>query len=304
MTLKISKLVYPILFLLVCLFSIPSVAFCNQLEDITEKRIGVMMRTIGHELLNCTGDSESRVLPIEKIDGQYKISFESEFGIDPDDVASIINPIVHKTQIASHYIVLIKQCETQEVLHSFEIQNTAHPISITCGGRKLPNVCYNLFVTLVDQINYLADLLEPNNTPSQNTEEESPLKSSLFILPLLFVIGFIGYFLKKNNPTDLDPNIITMGSTYFNKKNSTLSCQNKTIELSHKESELLRVLHSSVNQPIEREVILQKVWGDEGDYVGRTLDVFISKLRKKLDSDNTVKIVNIRGVGYKLVVNQ
>jgi DNA-binding response OmpR family regulator len=49
---------------------------------------------------------------------------------------------------------------------------------------------------------------------------------------------------------------------------------------------------------------LNKVWGDEGDYIGRTLDVFISKLRKKLEADSSIKIVNIRGVGYKLVMDK
>jgi len=49
---------------------------------------------------------------------------------------------------------------------------------------------------------------------------------------------------------------------------------------------------------------LANVWGDQGDYVGRTLDVFISKLRKKLEADTNVRIVNIRGVGYKLVLGE
>ena len=62
------------------------------------------------------------------------------------------------------------------------------------------------------------------------------------------------------------------------------------------------MLYEKLNETVEKEVILKEVWGDEGDYVGRTLDVFISKLRKKLEADPNVKIVNIRGVGYKLVV--
>jgi DNA-binding response OmpR family regulator len=82
-----------------------------------------------------------------------------------------------------------------------------------------------------------------------------------------------------------------------------LSFEDKSVELSSKEAELLSLLHNFANAPLEREVILQKVWGDEGDYVGRTLDVFISKLRKKLEADANVKIVNIRGVGYKLVMD-
>jgi len=77
----------------------------------------------------------------------------------------------------------------------------------------------------------------------------------------------------------------------------------KVSQLSHKETELLSQLYSNANSVVEREVILKNVWGDDGDYVGRTLDVFISKLRKKLEPDSNVKIMNVRGVGYKLIIN-
>jgi DNA-binding response OmpR family regulator len=59
-----------------------------------------------------------------------------------------------------------------------------------------------------------------------------------------------------------------------------------------------------MDETIEREKILNVVWGDEGDYVGRTLDVFISKLRKKFSGDENVKIINVRGVGYKLMLSE
>ena len=80
------------------------------------------------------------------------------------------------------------------------------------------------------------------------------------------------------------------------------STEKEKTELSSKEADLLMLLYSSLNQTLERETILNKVWGDEGDYVGRTLDVFISKLRKKLEQDPEIKIVNVRGVGYKMVI--
>ena len=79
---------------------------------------------------------------------------------------------------------------------------------------------------------------------------------------------------------------------------------NESIELTSKETDLLALLHSSIDQTIEREKILQVVWGDEGDYVGRTLDVFISKLRKKFSEDENVRIVNVRGVGYRLMLSE
>ena len=76
------------------------------------------------------------------------------------------------------------------------------------------------------------------------------------------------------------------------------------IELTSKEADLLLLLCDSANTTVERENILKTVWGDEGSYVGRTLDVFISKLRKKLEADETIKILNIRGVGYRLVIGR
>jgi DNA-binding response OmpR family regulator len=99
-----------------------------------------------------------------------------------------------------------------------------------------------------------------------------------------------------------DPNVISIGKYEFDKINMELSYVDSKVELTGKEADLLLLLYRLKNETIEREQILKEVWGDEGDYVGRTLDVFISKLRKKLEADENVKIVNIRGVGYKLMV--
>jgi DNA-binding response OmpR family regulator len=82
----------------------------------------------------------------------------------------------------------------------------------------------------------------------------------------------------------------------------SLSYNEQKTELSAKESDLLEFLAKHLNQRVEKDKILKAVWGDDGDYVGRTLDVFISKLRKKLAADNSIRIVNIRGIGYQLVV--
>ena len=73
------------------------------------------------------------------------------------------------------------------------------------------------------------------------------------------------------------------------------------IDLTGKEAELLNLLYENVNITVKKEEILHQVWGDEGVYEGRTLDVFISKLRKKLEYDESLRILNIRGVGYKLL---
>lgn len=260
-------------------------------EHINEKRIEVAMRKIGHEVLKCLGDHESRVLPIEKEDGRYRISFESEFAFDPDDIISITDLVRMESNIASHLLVEVEHCTSKQVVHIFEIGDGALP---ACIGRILPKSCYSLLVTVFE------------NTTATLNAEAKPSENSSILLPALvalafFALLFLGFYIKKQRDAAADPNLILIGASRFDKRNRVLSFENKRIELSHKEAELLSLLHAYANAPLKRDLILQEVWGDEGDYIGRTLDVFISRLRKKLEGDANVKIVNIRGLGYKLV---
>jgi len=140
----------------------------------------------------------------------------------------------------------------------------------------------------------------------QNTDfsTSSPWKMLLYLgIPLVVVLAF---FLKKSKPKMLskENNFIALGGYRFDEKGMRLLFGEEQIELTGKESDLLKVLYDSLNITVERDEILKLVWGDEGDYIGRTLDVFISKLRKKLEADPNVKILNVRGVGYKLILNE
>jgi DNA-binding response OmpR family regulator len=77
----------------------------------------------------------------------------------------------------------------------------------------------------------------------------------------------------------------------------------KEITLSKKECELLEILVENKNKVVKREVLTKKVWEDNGVFVGRSLDTYISKLRKKLIVDDSIQLINIHGIGYKLEVN-
>ena len=74
------------------------------------------------------------------------------------------------------------------------------------------------------------------------------------------------------------------------------------IALSKKECELLSIFVDQPNEVVTRDELTKRVWEDNGVIVGRSLDTFISKLRKKLSADHTLSIENVHGVGYKLVV--
>jgi DNA-binding winged helix-turn-helix (wHTH) protein len=76
----------------------------------------------------------------------------------------------------------------------------------------------------------------------------------------------------------------------------------KEINLSKKECELLEIFVANPNQIIKREELTKNVWEDNGVFVGRSLDTCISKLRKKLQVDASIQLINIHGVGYKLEI--
>ena len=125
--------------------------------------------------------------------------------------------------------------------------------------------------------------------------------NNIYALVVLLVgVGLVVY-INKRKPKH-NPEWISIGEYQFDKKGMKLIFKGKSEELSGKESDLLELFYANENKTLGRDFILNKVWGDEGDYIGRTLDVFVSKLRKKLEADPNLKIMNIRGVGYRFVI--
>ncbi len=95
-------------------------------------------------------------------------------------------------------------------------------------------------------------------------------------------------------------NAISIGGYQFFPDKLLLIINGETTKLTKRESETLLVLCRHVNQVIEREVILNMVWGNDNYFNGRSLDVFISRLRKYLNKDTSVEIQNIHGKGFLL----
>lgn len=98
--------------------------------------------------------------------------------------------------------------------------------------------------------------------------------------------------------------IIQIGRFALDSKNLILHSDFGDQTLTRKESALLKLLFERKNQVLTREEALQKVWGDSDYFIGRSMDVFIVKLRKFLKEDPNVSITNIHGVGFKLEVKE
>lgn len=97
-------------------------------------------------------------------------------------------------------------------------------------------------------------------------------------------------------------NVYNIGNFVFDTRKQVLSINNKQTKLTTKESELLSLLCSHKNEMLQRDYALKTIWVDDNYFNARSMDVYITKLRKHLKDDPTVEIINIHGKGYKLIV--
>ncbi|MEM1135452.1 MAG: winged helix-turn-helix domain-containing protein, partial [Bacteroidota bacterium] len=278
-------------FLFLSLFAavnIESTAFENEKEKI-------LIRKIGHEVLLHSGDKISRVLPIRQLSpNEYQIHFESQFTFQPDSIVNIIHPIVTANELASDYIVNVIACNTDEVIFGYAILGTEQDNIVPCSGREQPKSCYYINLKFAPKTNH------------------SIYKRYIYVgIALLVLLSFIGLksFLKSDKPKThitISPtstlDALKIGNYLFHAEDQCLIINTERIALTSKEAKLLYIFATQPNKVIERAYLQKEVWENEGVIVGRSLDMFISKLRKKLKKDTSIKIMNLHGKGYKLEI--
>ena len=259
-------------------------------DDFEISRREVLLRRIGHELLLQSGDSKSRVLPIKKIaENEYRIRFENDLTFLPESLVNTTRRLLAKDPLASDYIVNVLNCGNSSVAYGYAISKNKKDDIVACIGRRQPRACYMINIKF-----------KPTGI---NTAKNGYLLASL---PFLAFVGFI--FSRSVKPRRALPGgqytgMITLGSVLFDANNRKLIINGNTIDLTGTETRVLRVFASSPNETIARSRLQKEIWEDEGVIVGRSLDMFISKLRKKLEFDPNIKIVVIRGKGYKLEIS-
>ena len=108
---------------------------------------------------------------------------------------------------------------------------------------------------------------------------------------------------RVNIRTEIPEEKVFNVSTFiFDTENLTLTLNGTSQSLTKKEAQILKILYKFKNQVLPREVILNAVWGQDDYFVGRSLDVFITKLRKYLKEDDSISLNNIHGVGFKFEI--
>lgn len=285
-----QKKIYYGLFLVLALFLIWSFSPQKKENEGFSEKVKIALRQVGNQLLLSNKDATSLILPIKEIDDfKYSISFEKELSFEPNTLVEIIKNNLEKASLSKNYRVEVLQCLDNEVGYSYEVNSKEEKTIIPCAGRKLPIKCYRIEVLFLDK-------------------SESKFNYSLFLyifIPLILGILY-GRFSKNKKKEIIKENTnekqTILGSFIFYPEQNKLMQKAKEIALSKKECELLEIFVANANQVVKREELTKKVWEDNGVFVGRSLDTYISKLRKKLQEDDAIKLTNVHGVGYKLEV--
>ena len=259
----------------------------NKKDEPFSGLVKIALRDVGNKLLLATQDSTSLILPVQKVEeSKYQLSFEKELTIYPDTLVKIVQQSFQKANLPSHYQLEVKQCKDLEVAYSYQKSNAMTKDIIPCSGRIIPKKCYSIDVHFL-------------NVKTNTTQ--------YYWIGLLFVslLSVFVFFPKKKKTKQLNSTnerFISLGKFQFYPEENKLIVKTIEISLSKKEVELLTLFVENPNKIIKREELSKKVWEDHGVFVGRSLDTYISKLRKKLSEDESIKLTNVHGIGYMLEV--
>ena len=267
---------------------ISAFAFINEKNDLPGKHAEVVLRNLGHQLLLTAKDSTSRVLPVKKVDeNTYQISFQNDFSFVSDTLIELVQRTFQKNALAKDYIVSLKNCEKDETVFAFEINSHTGDLK-ACRGRTLAVDCYVIEIDLLKKAGF----------------------NFSWLLLLLIPLGLLGLYVKnkfrkkeEKEPLSDTHDYIQLGNFKFYADNNVLKTGKSTVTLSEKETKALKIFGENINQIVEREKLMKEIWEDKGIVViSRNVDVLVSKLRKKLIDDNSIKIINVPGRGYKFII--
>lgn len=265
-----------------------------------ELEVNLALREIGHRLLLEQGDSTSAIPPVVFENDR---GFYLKFGgaLNYERLQELVEETFQYKGLPSTYSLALFDCESDMLMLGYstgELKPRKVPQDISCLGRDELSDCYHLAV----------------NFPAQAEKEDTFLLVAA-IVPILFLLlgGF--WWWKQTQPVRPIPGqqeiveepeslMYQLGPLRFEPENQTLLGEGEPQRLTFRESKLLDLFCKNKNQLLPRETILEFVWGDEGVMVGRSIDVFVSRLRKKLKAAENIKIASVHGVGYRMEIDE
>jgi len=258
-------------------------------DDLPPAKVNLALRRTADGLLRASGDGKSRIPSVKQVDpGVWQVMLEHPFQYD--SLPALLQASLDVYGIQTPYEVAVRNCFDATLELGYHQSDYLEQKSVPCGGRIMPEGCHYLEIT------FLGVTTQPSFWAG---------KAWIMWLLLGILAGF-GFFWMQKKPKPAAPiaeattDWLEFGQSKLDVAGQVLLCAGTRETLTFRETKLLRLFAARPDQLLERDFILQEVWADEGVMVGRSVDVFVSRLRKKLAADPSVGIVAVHGVGYRL----
>jgi hypothetical protein len=254
-------------------------------------KVNLALRRTAEVLLRAAGDSISQIPPVEQIKDNVWL-LRLVHTLDYDRLPAVLQASFDVHGISCAYDVAVLRCVDGTLQLGYNFIDYSQNKITPCSGRAFPTDCYNLKVTL--------DLGVPQ-------QKDLPLSWWFFgggMAIMLFGISRKWHPTPENiqQPIQIKTNWLHFGHSRLDIANQLLVCESTNHHLTYREAKLLHLFAQRPNQVLERSFILDNVWADEGILVGRSVDMFVSRLRKMLRDDPSVLLVAVHGVGYRMEV--
>ncbi len=258
-----------------------------------EDKINLALRRTGHHLLKLSGDSITEIPPVEKVsDHSWRVQLNHHFVYA--ELPAVLHQSMGQYGIDVPYEVAVKRCDNKKLQLGYHLNDYLSAGVVPCQDRSETMNCQFIEVSFTTNPAttrspwfYMWALLTPfayflwtRFQPKQANREGSNKQVELVNI-------------------EREP-LLQFGAFRLDYSGQKLLYKSSTQTLTYREAKLLHLFVTHVNQILERSTIIEKVWADEGVLVGRSVDMFVSRLRKMLKEDPTIQIVAVHGIGYRL----
>ncbi len=259
----------------------------NKTEHLSPEKINLALRRTADALLRAAGDSTSRIPAIKQTGaGVWQVRLEQPFSYDT--LPAVLQASLDVHGITQSYDVTVRRCDDGTIDLGYNYLDFVVNKGVACKGRDMPDGCHYIEISFLPV----------------GVTNKLGLKTGAFVL-LIFggIAGF--WFFQRHKRKELisdtpENEWIEFGNSRLDVTNQILMCSGVKHSLTFRETKLLMLFATRSGQLLQRDYIIQQVWADEGVLVGRSVDVFVSRLRKKLVNDPSVGLAVVHGVGYRL----
>lgn len=255
-------------------------------------KINLAIRRSLDQLLRSENDSTTKIPVIHQInDSTWQSEGLPDFNYEK--FPNLLQKSLDVFNINNKYHVVIRSCVSREILLGYSQFDLIHSKELPCQGRERTKECK------IIEVQY------SNNELPQFAHSGGKW---FYIIPIILIFsGLVLYSIdiplnKRMAKNEITQNILQFGLSKLDLNNHHLIVHEQINKLTYREAKLLQYFIENKGKILGRDTILKKVWGDEGVQVSRSLDVFVSRLRKLIQHDHTLEIATIHGIGYRFDV--